>query len=360
MPDPKYLKPWHSIPRESIDWHPTVDDATCIGCGTCVTGCSRLVYRFDFQRAKAVVVDPLNCMVGCTTCANTCPAHAIHFPPLESVLALERQQQVRHAIEDDLIARHEQLATVDDLPHPDRIINMRVRRATDVGSRTRLIELEPVQAGDCFCVFIPGQYVEVWATGHPWVARAYSIGNAPRDDGSIELQLRRIQGGRMTGWLFDEVKLNDVVAVRGPMGRFTLRSEPTTPLLFVAAGTAFAPVKALIEQRLRMGRPSRMALVWGVRAAEDFYELDLVAGWLRQAVGFQVVLAAEEDHGQLPCPGAKLVRGNLVQALAGLDALPAGSDAYVAGSGAAVQAVAQALVARGLNAQRIFVDSFSA
>ena len=91
MPDSKYLKPWHGVPRESIDWHPEVDEAACIGCGTCVTGCSRLVYRFDFQRVKSVVADPLNCLVGCTTCANTCPTHAIRFPSLETVLELERQ-----------------------------------------------------------------------------------------------------------------------------------------------------------------------------------------------------------------------------------------------------------------------------
>ncbi|MDW4907829.1 4Fe-4S binding protein [Streptomyces sp. ADMS] len=47
MPDPKFTKPRHGIPREDIaDWHPTVDEDVCIGCGTCVTGCSRLVYRF--------------------------------------------------------------------------------------------------------------------------------------------------------------------------------------------------------------------------------------------------------------------------------------------------------------------------
>lgn len=52
MPDPKLTKPWHGVPREMIDWHPTVNEDACIGCG-------RLVYRFDFARKKAVVADPL-------------------------------------------------------------------------------------------------------------------------------------------------------------------------------------------------------------------------------------------------------------------------------------------------------------
>ena len=58
MPDPKFTKPWHGIPREEIDWHPTINEDACIGCGTCVTGCSRLVYRFDYTKNKAVVAGP--------------------------------------------------------------------------------------------------------------------------------------------------------------------------------------------------------------------------------------------------------------------------------------------------------------
>jgi len=69
MPNPQFTKPWHGVPRDAIHWNPTIIEDACIGCGTCVTGCSRLVYRFDFDRKKPVVVDALNCMVGCTTCA---------------------------------------------------------------------------------------------------------------------------------------------------------------------------------------------------------------------------------------------------------------------------------------------------
>ena len=73
---------WHGIPREEIEWHPTVEGSLCIGCGICVLGCGPGVFKFDYDANRPIVANPLNCKVGCVTCANTCPTHAISFPPL--------------------------------------------------------------------------------------------------------------------------------------------------------------------------------------------------------------------------------------------------------------------------------------
>ena len=71
---------WHGIPREEIDWHPTVITDRCVGCGMCVTSCGRGVYAFDYQQNRPVVEKPAMCMVGCTTCATICTQDAIEFP----------------------------------------------------------------------------------------------------------------------------------------------------------------------------------------------------------------------------------------------------------------------------------------
>ena len=175
MPNPQFSKPWHGVPRASIHWNPTVLEDACIGCGTCVTGCSRLVYRFDFERKKPVVADPLNCMVGCTTCANTCPAHAITFPPIETVLALESKSEVRHAVEDDLLARENALAAAEP-PWADMIT--RVARAIGPAGRTPLEGLRrPTGAavGNCAYSGIPRDLRE-------WVAHASPLDLRPPFD----------------------------------------------------------------------------------------------------------------------------------------------------------------------------------
>lgn len=71
---------WHGIPREKIEWAPTIVADRCIGCGLCATSCGRGVYAFDYEANKPVVVTPLMCMVGCTTCATICTQDAIEFP----------------------------------------------------------------------------------------------------------------------------------------------------------------------------------------------------------------------------------------------------------------------------------------
>jgi CDP-4-dehydro-6-deoxyglucose reductase len=355
----KFSKPWHGIPRSEIPWFPTVDPDVCIGCGTCVISCSRSVYRLDFDRKKAVVADPMHCMVGCRTCASTCPANAISFPPGQVVLDLELRPEVRHAIEDELLARREQIALVDVLPHPDRMIQLDIREIREVGAATRLFLLAPHCAEDCLCEFTPGQYVEIWVPGTDWMSRAYSIANAPSADGSVELQLKRVEGGRLSSWAFEQAKVGDVVTARGPLGAFTTRSAPDRPLVFVARGTGFAPMKALIEQQLRMFPQREMRLFWGATSSDDFYDLDAIASWLHTDPQFHVTLAAREYAQGFAAPeGTAILTGRVSDAVAasGLDL--AGYDGYVAGPRVTVADSITALEARGMASDHIFADSY--
>jgi NAD-dependent dihydropyrimidine dehydrogenase PreA subunit len=83
---------WHGIPRKDIPWYPMVDADTCIGCTLCFATCGRGVY--DIQDHKAVVENPLNCMVGCSTCGTVCPVQAISFPDRDLVWKFEREYKI--------------------------------------------------------------------------------------------------------------------------------------------------------------------------------------------------------------------------------------------------------------------------
>lgn len=83
---------WHGIPRKDIPWFPTVDIEACIGCTLCYTTCGRGVY--EMQDNKAVPVNAMSCMVGCSTCSTVCPVQAISFPDRDMIWKLERENKI--------------------------------------------------------------------------------------------------------------------------------------------------------------------------------------------------------------------------------------------------------------------------
>jgi len=98
---------WHGVPRGEIDWHPVVDEQACLGCGLCLLTCGKGVYQFDWDRKKSVVVRPNQCVVGCQTCANLCPAEAIRFAeegdtPRAKAQRLVRERKVLPAAKKEL------------------------------------------------------------------------------------------------------------------------------------------------------------------------------------------------------------------------------------------------------------------
>ncbi len=95
MTETKKNNTWHEVPRQEINWHPTIIDERCIGCGLCVTSCGKNVYAFDYEKNKPVVVLPEMCMVGCTTCATLCNRDAIEFPSTGYIRQLIRDKKLQ-------------------------------------------------------------------------------------------------------------------------------------------------------------------------------------------------------------------------------------------------------------------------
>ena len=81
---------WQGIPREQIPWYPTVDIEKCIGCKECYNFCGHKVYEWDNENNKTMVINPFNCVVGCSSCSGLCKENAITFPPLTILKYLKK------------------------------------------------------------------------------------------------------------------------------------------------------------------------------------------------------------------------------------------------------------------------------
>jgi NAD-dependent dihydropyrimidine dehydrogenase PreA subunit len=78
-------------PREKINWHPTINYDKCVKCGMCMN-CGRKVY--DWNEEGPIVARPLQCVVGCTTCANLCMGEAISFPDIKELREVYKKEKI--------------------------------------------------------------------------------------------------------------------------------------------------------------------------------------------------------------------------------------------------------------------------
>ncbi|MET3986619.1 globin domain-containing protein [Streptomyces sp. PvR034] len=102
--------------------------------------------------------------------------------------------------------------------------------------------------------YLPGQYVSVSSARVPTTWRTYSLANAPRADHTLDLHVSRIEGGRLSTALVRDVVPGEVVRLGAAGGRVTLRAADR-PATFIAAGTGWAPVRAMLEELMARARP---------------------------------------------------------------------------------------------------------
>jgi CDP-4-dehydro-6-deoxyglucose reductase len=125
--------------------------------------------------------------------------------------------------------------------------------------------------------FLAGQYIEFLLKDGS--RRSFSMGNAPHDDELIQLHVRHVAGGQFTDHVFGKMKERDILRLEGPLGTFFLREDSAKPIVFVASGTGFAPIKSIIEHALRKGVTRPMVLYWGGRRPKDLYMNELPQKW---------------------------------------------------------------------------------
>ncbi|HEY1090911.1 MAG TPA: CDP-6-deoxy-delta-3,4-glucoseen reductase [Burkholderiaceae bacterium] len=107
--------------------------------------------------------------------------------------------------------------------------------------------------------------------------RSYSMANAPSNLGTppaIELHVRHMPGGKFTDHVFGAMKEKDILRMEGPFGSFFLREDSDKPIVLLASGTGFAPIKAIIERMQHLGLTRPTTLYWGGRKAGDLYLSD--------------------------------------------------------------------------------------
>jgi len=146
--------------------------------------------------------------------------------------------------------------------------------------------------------FLAGQYLEFLLKDNK--RRAYSIANAPHEEGPLELHIRHLPGGLFTDPLFGQtadgkqIKEKDILRFEGPLGSFFLREDSKKPIIFLASGTGFAPIKAMLTSIQNKKIDREIHFYWGGRRPKDLYMDSLCQEFTHTIPGFHYIPVISE------------------------------------------------------------------
>jgi len=202
-----------------------------------------------------------------------------------------------------------------------------------------------------------GQYVEfILRDGD---RRSYSMANAPHTQAEapgLELHLRHMPGGKFTDHVFGPMKEKEILRIEGPFGSFFLREESTKPMILLASGTGFAPIKAIIEHMRfkRIDRPT--TLYWGGRRPGDLYQQAWIEAQLAEMPNLRYVPVVSDALPEDAWTGRS---GFVHRAVLADHADLSGFEVYACGAPIVVESARRDYVAAGLPEEAFFADSFT-
>ena len=198
--------------------------------------------------------------------------------------------------------------------------------------------------------FLAGQYVDIlMADGR---RRSFSMANPPHENELLELHVRRVPGGEFTSHVFEKMQERALLRVEGPLGHFYWREDSSRPVIMVAGGTGYAPIKSILQHVYQGSVHRDVHFYWGVRTREDLYDR-----WVENAQwnGFEFTPVLSEPRPEDHWSGRRgLVHETALQDHPVLSAY----DVYLAGPPAMVEAARRDFHAAGLPPERLFFDSF--
>jgi CDP-4-dehydro-6-deoxyglucose reductase len=238
---------------------------------------------------------------------------------------------------------------------PIKKMPVRVSSLTRASHDVMVLRLQ-LPAADAF-QYHAGQYVEFLLRDGE--RRSYSMANAPHTQAAgaqMELHIRHMPGGKFTDPVFSTMKEKDILRIEGPYGSFYLREDSDKPVVLLASGTGFAPIKAILEHMVHKGITRPATLYWGGRRPADLYQSAWIEEQLKVMPNLRYVPVVSDA---LPEDGWSGRTGFVHQAV--LQDLPdlSGHEVYACGAPVVVESARRDYVAAGLPEEAFIADAFT-
>ncbi len=223
---------------------------------------------------------PYGCRNGaCGTCKGKIIEGTVDYGNPQPAALAEFEKAAGYALfcqatpTSDLVIEGREIGGVSDLEV--RRLPCRVQHIEKVAEDVAVLKLK-LPANERL-QFLAGQYLDILLRNGK--RRSYSMANPPHDDEFVELHVRNMAQGAFTEFVFGRMKEKDILRFEGPLGTFFLQEDSDKPMILVASGTGFAPIKSIIEYAFEMGIDRPMTFYWGGRRPQDIYMGELAGKW---------------------------------------------------------------------------------
>ena len=170
------------------------------------------------------------------------------------------------------------------------------------------------------------------------------------------MHIRVIAGGVFSEYVEKELQEKAILRLEAPFGSFFLREDSQKPIILVAGGTGFAPVKGIIEHMLHNNINREIVLYRGARELRDLYMHDLCEKWAALMPNITYIPVLSEPNAEDNWQGRTgLVHQAVLDDISDLSAY----QAYACGAPPMVEIAHQTFVQQGLNAEEFFSDAFT-
>lgn len=230
-----------------------------------------------------------------------------------------------------------EIGLIKPLTFPCRVNSLEL-----LNDEVRFLELRLPPSADF--KFVTGQYIDLIKGD---IRRSYSIANAPRNDGLIELQVKKVTDGVMSDYLFNEAAENDLLRLEGPFGTFSVRDDSSKNIVLMATGTGISPIKAFLESFDHAQINKNIYVVWGGRVSKDLY-YDFKN--IKTDFSFIPVLSREKAEG--------CAFGYIQNAVLDIGINLIDTTVYACGSKLMINDASRLLMANGLKPENFHSDAF--
>ena len=239
---------------------------------------------------RAGVGLPYSCKSGaCSSCKGKIVSGNVQHKPYQARSLTEDEAAAGYSLlccavpQGDLVVQAREVAGSSD--YPIKKMPSRVTTIEKVAPDVVVLTLQ-LPASERLH-YRAGQYIEIMLRDNK--RRSYSMASAPVDGGPVSLHIRHMPGGLFTDQVFGSMKERDILRFEGPMGTFFLREDSDKPVVLLASGTGFAPLKAIVEHMINEQSPRPITLYWGARRPHDLYMDALCRQWAADLPQFTYV-----------------------------------------------------------------------